>query len=113
MQEQYCTIYELVDLDRFSAEPEARHRVFYSKNSKKFFNFHSQKYYLNFHEGLSCSSRRSQEGIPSSAKHDKNFWGKSGLHEAGSTAMIESSSVADPWHFGVDPDPDPRIHTSD
>ncbi len=22
-------------------------------------------------------------------------------------------SVADPWHFGVDPDPDPRIHASD
>ncbi len=21
-------------------------------------------------------------------------------------------SVADPWHFGVDPDPDPRIHAS-
>ncbi len=20
---------------------------------------------------------------------------------------------ADPWHFGVDPDPDPRIHASD
>ncbi len=26
---------------------------------------------------------------------------------------ISKSSVADPWHFGVDPDPDPRIHTSD
>ncbi len=24
-----------------------------------------------------------------------------------------ASSVADQWHFGVDPDPDPRIHTSD
>jgi hypothetical protein len=23
------------------------------------------------------------------------------------------SSVADPRHFGVDPDPDPRIHASD
>jgi hypothetical protein len=23
------------------------------------------------------------------------------------------SSVADPLHFGVDPDPDPRIHASD
>ncbi len=22
-------------------------------------------------------------------------------------------SVADPWHFGVDKDPDPRIHASD
>jgi hypothetical protein len=22
-------------------------------------------------------------------------------------------SVADPWHFGMDPDPDPRIHASD
>jgi hypothetical protein len=28
---------------------------------------------------------------------------------------VLSSSVADPWHFGVDPDPDPdpRIHASD
>ncbi len=26
--------------------------------------------------------------------------------------MVETS-VADPWHFGVDPDPDPRIHASD
>ncbi len=26
---------------------------------------------------------------------------------------IKESSVADPWHFGVDPDPDPRIHASD
>ncbi len=23
-----------------------------------------------------------------------------------------SSSVPDPWHFAVDPDPDPRIHAS-
>ncbi len=23
------------------------------------------------------------------------------------------NSVADPWHFGVDPDPDPRIHAFD
>jgi hypothetical protein len=27
--------------------------------------------------------------------------------------MINESSVPDPWHFGVDPDPDPRIHASD
>jgi hypothetical protein len=26
---------------------------------------------------------------------------------------ISESSVADPCHFGVDPDPDPRIHASD
>ncbi len=26
---------------------------------------------------------------------------------------VISSSVADPWHFGVDPYPDPRIHASD
>ncbi len=26
---------------------------------------------------------------------------------------ICAASVADPWHFGVDPDPDPRIHASD
>jgi hypothetical protein len=25
----------------------------------------------------------------------------------------QSTSVADPCHFGVDPDPDPRIHASD
>ena len=24
-----------------------------------------------------------------------------------------SLSVPDPWHFGLDPDPDPRIHASD
>ncbi len=23
------------------------------------------------------------------------------------------ASIPDPWNFGVDPDPDPRIHTSD
>jgi len=23
------------------------------------------------------------------------------------------SCDADPWNFGIDPDPDPRIHTSD
>jgi hypothetical protein len=26
--------------------------------------------------------------------------------------QIPLFSVADPWHFGVDPDPDPRIHAS-
>ncbi len=26
---------------------------------------------------------------------------------------IFNISVGDPWHFGVDPDPDPRIRTSD
>jgi hypothetical protein len=35
----------------------------------------------------------------------------------GYTARIKvfllSSSVADLWHFGVDPDPDPRIYASD
>ncbi len=30
---------------------------------------------------------------------------------AGVTSVL--ASVADPWHFGVDPDPDPRIHASD
>ncbi len=29
------------------------------------------------------------------------------------TAHTDETSVADPWHFGVDPDPDPRIHASD
>ncbi len=28
-------------------------------------------------------------------------------------SVIQESSVADPWNFGVDPDPDPRIHDSD
>jgi hypothetical protein len=27
--------------------------------------------------------------------------------------FTDAASVADPWHFGVDPDPDPRIHASD
>ncbi len=27
--------------------------------------------------------------------------------------MFISTIVADPCHFGVDPDPDPRIHASD
>ncbi len=27
--------------------------------------------------------------------------------------QILQTNVADPWHFGVDPDPDPRIHASD
>jgi hypothetical protein len=27
--------------------------------------------------------------------------------------IMEPGSVADSWHFGVDPDPDPRIHASD
>ncbi len=26
---------------------------------------------------------------------------------------IQNKSVGDPWHFGADPDPDPRIRTSD
>ncbi len=26
---------------------------------------------------------------------------------------IVTASVPDPWHFGVDPDPDPQIHASD
>ncbi len=26
------------------------------------------------------------------------------------TVLTLQSSVADPWHFGVDPDPDPRMH---
>jgi hypothetical protein len=25
---------------------------------------------------------------------------------------LPQTSVPDPWHFGVDPDPDPRIHAS-
>ncbi len=32
-------------------------------------------------------------------------------HFDGSGSVV--CSVADPWHFGVDPDPDPRIHASD
>ncbi len=26
--------------------------------------------------------------------------------------VFKSSSVPDPWHFDLDPDPDPRIHDS-
>jgi hypothetical protein len=29
------------------------------------------------------------------------------------TILILLGSVPDPWHFGVDSDPDPRIHASD
>ncbi len=29
------------------------------------------------------------------------------------TSFLYSKIIADPWHFGVDPDPDPRIHASD
>ncbi len=28
-------------------------------------------------------------------------------------AVFVDASVPDPWHFNVDPDPDPRIHASD
>ncbi len=34
------------------------------------------------------------------------------VHEYEYTGMF-LFSVADPSHFGVDPDPDPRIHASD
>ncbi len=30
-----------------------------------------------------------------------------------STAYMAGSNDSDPWHFGVDPDPDSRIHASD
>jgi hypothetical protein len=29
------------------------------------------------------------------------------------SATLDGSSVADPWHFGVYADPDPRINASD
>jgi hypothetical protein len=29
------------------------------------------------------------------------------------TQTYVPTSVPDPWHFGVDPDPDPWIHASD
>ncbi len=29
------------------------------------------------------------------------------------TNNIHYNNLADPWHFGVDPDPDTRIHASD
>ncbi len=41
-------------------------------------------------------------------------FGPRGLHPSIlSTIPQPVTSVADPWHFGVDPDPDPRIHASD
>jgi hypothetical protein len=42
--------------------------------------------------------------------HRLNLWGvRSTWNEMG----IHRASVADPWHFGVDPDPYQRIHASD
>jgi hypothetical protein len=40
-----------------------------------------------------------------------NFW-VTGTHQARHNILYRSS-VPDPRHFGVDPDPDPRIHASD
>ncbi len=34
-------------------------------------------------------------------------------HTVTQSKDILVSSVADPWHFGVDPDLDPQIHASD
>ncbi len=35
------------------------------------------------------------------------------LRKVTEESKAQQSSVADPWYFGVDPDPDPRIHASD
>ncbi len=42
--------------------------------------------------------------------HENNLWWDTARRggEGGGRG-----SVADPWHFGVDPDPDPRIRASD
>jgi hypothetical protein len=41
-------------------------------------------------------------------------WKRDTLPEKSSLHLIFLvSSVPDPWHFGVDPDPNPRIHASD
>ncbi len=36
-----------------------------------------------------------------------------GSDQGGNHGERPEGSVADPWHFGVDPDPDTRIHASD
>ncbi len=46
----------------------------------------------------------SVSGIDQDRDRDQNI-------QAGQNSL--QNSVADPWHFGVDPDPDPRIHASD
>ncbi len=40
---------------------------------------------------------------------------KGGSYEIGTIILpfILFASAGDPWHFGADPDPDPRIRTSD
>ncbi len=35
------------------------------------------------------------------------------LFSVSSENITVRNSVPDPWHFVVDPDPDPRIHSSD
>jgi hypothetical protein len=41
------------------------------------------------------------------------IWTPEGPKSYGSGSGTLVSSVADPWYFGVDPEPDPRIHASD
>jgi hypothetical protein len=43
----------------------------------------------------------------------KQVPGSSGNITPSPNILLLESSIADPWHVGVDPDPDPRIHVSD
>ncbi len=50
-----------------------------------------------------------------SSNSDKKKKGPLPRLSYGTVYLYHVTSVADPWHFGVepDPDPDPRIHASD
>ncbi len=56
------------------------------------------------------ASRRSSTS--SSAKQKDWINNAEKIYEHNGTGT-QITSVADPWHFGEDPDPDPRIHVSD
>ncbi len=57
-------------------------------------------------KGFGSGSRSGSVQIMADPGDPKTY----GSYRSGSTTLVESS-VADPWHFGVDPDP--RIHASD
>ncbi len=52
--------------------------------------------------------------LPDQQIHGPKFWCSYWCGNREKVIFLNvCSSVADPWHFGVDPDPDPRIHASD
>ncbi len=76
------------------------------------------KKFIFFSRYAVCYFLDLREGLP----NFRCLWDIFALLDPDSQAQLNSdlqqkekvkSSVADPWHFGVDPDPDPRIHASD